>query len=77
MEAIFSQNSPQNRILETSIRHKNSEKGPIFSSKIPEKVGVETIKWHTPVRKYHEFPPPESKPLVQTKEQEDSGQKLL
>ena len=27
MEAIFSQNSPQNRTLETSIRHKNSEKG--------------------------------------------------
>ena len=33
MEAIFSQNSPQNRTLETSIRHKNSEKGPTFSSK--------------------------------------------
>ena len=30
MEAIFSQNSPQNRTLETSIRHKNSEKGPNF-----------------------------------------------
>ena len=25
MEAIFSQNSPQNRTLEISIRHKNSE----------------------------------------------------
>ena len=37
MEAILSQNSPQNRILETSIRHKNSEKGPTFSSKIPER----------------------------------------
>ena len=33
MEAIFSKNSPQNRTLETSIRHKNSEKGPTFSSK--------------------------------------------
>ena len=33
MEAIFSQNSPQNRTLETSIRQKNSEKGPTFSSK--------------------------------------------
>ena len=32
MEAIFSQNSPQNRTLETSIRHKNSVKGPTFSS---------------------------------------------
>ena len=31
MQAIFSQNSPQNRTLETSIRHKNSEKGPTFS----------------------------------------------
>ena len=31
MEAIFSQNNPQNRTLETSIRHKNSEKGPTFS----------------------------------------------
>ena len=28
MEAIFSQNSPQNRTLEISIRHKNSEKVP-------------------------------------------------
>ena len=26
MEAIFSQNSPQNRTLETSIRHKNHQK---------------------------------------------------
>ena len=43
MEAIFSQNSPQNRILETSIRHKNFEKGPIFSSKIPEMVDTETL----------------------------------
>ena len=57
MEAIFSQNSPQNRTLETSIRHKNSEKGPTFSSKIPERVDIETLWWHTPVRKYHEFPP--------------------
>ena len=53
----FSQNSPQNRILETSIRHKNSEKSPTFSSKIPERVDIETIKWHTPVRQYHESPP--------------------
>ena len=57
MESIFSQNSRQNHILETSIRHKNSEKGPTFSSKIPERVNVETLWWHTPVRKYHEFPP--------------------
>ena len=57
MEAIFSQNNPQNRALETSIRHKNSEKGPTFSSKIPERVDIETLWWHTPVRKYHEFPP--------------------
>ena len=42
-EANFSQNSPQNRTLETSIRHKNSEKGPTFSSKIPEKVNIETL----------------------------------
>ena len=35
IEAIFSQNSPQNRFLETSFRHKNSEKGPTFSLKIP------------------------------------------
>ena len=58
MEAIFSQNSPQNRSLETSIRHKNSEKGPTFSSKIPERVDIEILWWHTPVRNcYHEFPP--------------------
>ena len=44
MEAIFSQNIPQNRILETSIRYKNSEKGPTFLSKIPERVDIETIK---------------------------------
>ena len=56
MEANFSQNSHQNRILETSIRHKNSEKGTTFSSKIPERVDVETIKWHANLRKYHEFP---------------------
>ena len=57
MEAIFSQNSPQNRTLKTSIRHKNSEKGPTFSSKIPERVDIEILLCHTPVRKYHEFPP--------------------
>ena len=51
---MFSQNSPQNRILETSIRHKNSKEGPTPSSKIPERVDMETIKWHTPVRKYYE-----------------------
>ena len=46
-------------VLETSIRHKNSERGsPTFSSKIPERIDVETRKWHTPVRKYHELPPP-------------------
>ena len=56
MEAISFQNSPQNRILETSIRHKNCEKGPTFSSKIPERVDIGTIKWHTPVRKYNESP---------------------
>ena len=33
MEGIFSQNIPQNRTLETSIRHKNSEKGPTFRQK--------------------------------------------
>ena len=43
MEAIFSQNSPQNRTLETTIRHKNSEKSPTFSSKIPERVDIETL----------------------------------
>ena len=43
MEAIFSQNSPQYRTLETSIRHKNSEKGPTFSSKIPERVDIEIL----------------------------------
>ena len=43
MEAIFSQNSPQNRTLETSIRHKNSEKSPTFSSKIPERVDIEIL----------------------------------
>ena len=43
MEAIFSQKSPQNRTLETSIRHKNSEKGPTFLSKIPERVDIETL----------------------------------
>ena len=31
MEAIFPENSHQDRTLETSIRHKNSEKGPTFS----------------------------------------------
>ena len=43
MEAIFPQNSPQNSTLETSIRHKNSEKGPTFSSKIPERVDIEIL----------------------------------
>ena len=43
MEAIFSQNSPQNRTLETSTTHKNSEKGPTFLSKIPEWVDIETL----------------------------------
>ena len=43
MEAIFPQNSAQNRTLETSIRHKNSEKGPTFSSKLPERVDIETL----------------------------------
>ena len=43
MEALFSQNNPQNRTLETSIRHKNSEKGPTFSSKIPERVDIEIL----------------------------------
>ena len=38
------------------VRHKTSEKGTTFSSKIPERVDVETIKWHAPLRKYHEFP---------------------
>ena len=33
MEAIFSQNSPQNRTLETSIRHKNSERAQLFRQK--------------------------------------------
>ena len=44
MKAIFvPKNSPQNRLLETSIRHKNSERGiPTFSSKIPERVDSET-----------------------------------
>ena len=48
MEAIFSQDSPQNRIVEVSIGHKNSEKGPIFSSKIPERVNEEILLWHIP-----------------------------
>ena len=43
MEDIFVQKSPQNRILETSIGHKNSEKGPTFSSKIPERFDTETL----------------------------------
>ena len=43
LEAIFPQNSPKNRILETSIRHKSSEKGPPFLSKIPERVDMETL----------------------------------
>ena len=58
MEAIFSQNSPQNHTMDTSIKHKTSEKGPTFSSKIPERVDIEILQWHTPVRKYHESPPP-------------------
>ena len=48
MEDLFSKTAPQNCILETSIRHKSSEKGLTFSSKIPERVDIETIKWHTP-----------------------------
>ena len=43
MEAIFPQNSPQNRTLETSIFYKNSEKGPTFSSKFPERVDIEIL----------------------------------
>ena len=74
MEDIFSQNSPQNRILETSIRHKNSEEGPTFSSKIPERLNEKTIQWHTPVRKYDEFPPgwyPKYRPLNPSQEGSD------
>ena len=57
-ESHFFQKSRQTRILETCIRHKNSEKGsPTFSSKIQEKVDVETRKWHIPVRKYQGLPP--------------------
>ena len=51
MEALSPKAALNIRILETSIRHKNSENGPIFSSKIPEGVDVETIKQPTPVRK--------------------------
>ena len=40
---FFDLNSPQNHTLETSIRHKNSEKGPTFSSKIPERVDIEIL----------------------------------
>ena len=59
MEAIFSQNSPQNCILETSIRHKNSEKGPTFSSKIPQRVDIETvIVAHPPSENIMSSPPP-------------------
>ena len=58
LRKFFENESHFSPILETSIRHKNSKKGPTFSSKIPEKVDIETIKWHTPVRKYHESPPP-------------------
>ena len=46
IEAIFPQNSPQNRILETSIRHKNSEKGPTFLSKVPERVNIDHTVAH-------------------------------
>ena len=56
MEAICPKKSPQNRILKTSIRHNSSKKGSTFSSKILERVDVETIKSHTPVRKYYESP---------------------
>ena len=57
MEALSPKAALKIRILETSIRHKNSENGPNFSSKIPEAVDVETIKQPTPVRKYYKFPP--------------------
>ena len=43
IEAMFSQKNPQNRILETSIRHRNSDKGPTFLSKIPERVDIEIL----------------------------------
>ena len=78
MEAIFSESSPQNRIVETSIRHKNSEKGPTFPSKIPERIDIETIQWHTPVRKYHKSPPPPGvQNLFLTIEHETKRQLLL
>ena len=54
---LLSLNSPQNHTLKTSIRHKNSEKGPTFSSEIPERFKEETIQWHTPMQKYYEFSP--------------------
>ena len=42
---FFSKSSAQNRLLETSIRRKHSERGsPTFSLKIPERVDVETRK---------------------------------
>ena len=57
MEVIFSQNSPQNRTLETSIRHKNSEKGPTFSSKIPERVDIEIYCGTPPSENIMSSPP--------------------
>ena len=51
MDSIFSpkqHKNKTNRILETSIRHKNSEKGPTFSSEIPERVNIEEISLKYP-----------------------------
>ena len=41
MEAIFSQNSPQKSYLETSITHKNSQKGPTFRYKFQKGSSIE------------------------------------
>ena len=49
MEAIFFPNSLQNRTLETSVGHKNSEKSPTFFVKHSRKG-----RYRDPVRKYHD-----------------------
>ena len=47
LETIFPKTA-----LKIVFRHKNSEKGPTFSLQFSERVDMETIKWHSPERKY-------------------------
>ena len=58
MKAIFPPNSPQIVFWRPPLGTKFPKMVQLFRKKIPERVDIETLYWHTPVRKYHEFPSP-------------------